>query len=345
MAMVAEKKERVIKYYDPSPLLSYNRVIHMCIGERSIGKSYAFKRYVMNQWLKKKKKFILVRRYKTELKKVKKFFDDVAQEFPEYKWTVKGWNFYCDGELMGEALPLSAWQSTKSTSYPDYDTIIFDEFIKEKDMSTYIPDEVDAFMNLMYTVFRRRKGVRAFLLANSVTEANPYFLEFDIDYQDKRFNFSHSDVFKPFVVVENTQGLYTPSYEDLSDFEKMISHMEVGKMALKNEMKEDTSTFLEKRSKQSKFQFTVVFDGVQYGIWSDKEQGKLFMCRDVDPNTKRVYPMTVDDHGENLSYKNRWKDDYYLSKLVSAFKKGYIRFENQGVKKAGYDMFKKLRIF
>lgn len=333
------------EYYDGQKLLSYNRVIHMCIGERGIGKSYYFKDYPIRKFLKEGKKFIYLRRYKTELRKVKRYFEDIKDEYPDHEFTVKGWEFYCDGKLMGFAVPLSTWQSEKSTAYPDFDTIIFDEFIREKDKSGYLPDEVNAFLNFCHTVFRRREGVRAFCLSNSITEVNPYFLEFNIRLEkDKRFNFSADPKFRGYVVCENTDGFYQTKEEERSPFEEMISHLEYGRMALDNEFINDTDTFLKKRSKESKFEFSLIYNDVTYGVWVDTTEGLLYLSKKHDPSTKRVYPLTVGDHNENLYYMHNWKDIHHLRKLAKAFEKGYLRFESQQVKAVAFDIFKKMRI-
>ena len=60
-------------YYNPQKLLSYNRILNFIIGARGIGKSYAFKKYPINQFLKHGKQMIYVRRYKSELKKVRNY--------------------------------------------------------------------------------------------------------------------------------------------------------------------------------------------------------------------------------------------------------------------------------
>lgn len=67
---------------------------------RSIGKTYFFKRQCIKDFLKKKKQFIYVRRYKEELQKtINSFFDDVRKEFPDNKFAIRGNKFYIDGEV------------------------------------------------------------------------------------------------------------------------------------------------------------------------------------------------------------------------------------------------------
>ncbi|HWI48416.1 MAG TPA: phage DNA encapsidation protein, partial [Rummeliibacillus sp.] len=162
-------------YYSPEKMLSYNRILNFIIGARGVGKSYGIKKYVTNRFIKKGKEFMYVRRYKDDLKKIDTFFNDIRSEFPDHELKVKGKNFYIDGKLAGYAISLSSWQSLKSNPYPLVETIVYDEFLKEKDNSTYIPNEPRALLNLMDTVFRDRQDVRCICMANAVTIVNPFF--------------------------------------------------------------------------------------------------------------------------------------------------------------------------
>ncbi|MCG5559890.1 phage DNA encapsidation protein, partial [Klebsiella pneumoniae] len=102
---------------------------------------------------------------------------------------VKGREFHVDGKLAGWAIPLSTWQSEKSNAYPNVTTIIFDEFIREKDKTGYLANEAEALLNLMDTVFRGRDNVRCVCLSNAVSVVNPYFLYFNLVPDiNKRFN-------------------------------------------------------------------------------------------------------------------------------------------------------------
>ena len=72
-------------FTDVTRVLTYNAILNIVIGERGVGKSYSSKKYVIKHFLKTRKKFVYLRRYKTELKEsVPKFFDDLIlnKEFP-----------------------------------------------------------------------------------------------------------------------------------------------------------------------------------------------------------------------------------------------------------------------
>jgi hypothetical protein len=326
-------------YYNPNKMLSYNRILNFVIGARGIGKSYAWKVHPIKRFLKYGEQFIYLRRYKPELKKVNQYFDNVKDEFPGIELKVKGREFYVGGKLAGWAIPLSSWQSEKSNAYPNVSTIIFDEFLREKDNSGYMPNEVSALLNLMDTVFRDRENCRCVALSNAVSVVNPYFLYFNlIPNIAKRFNANES------ILIE------IPDSKDFSEerrktrFGKLIDGTDYGEMSLDNDFVNDSNVFIEKRSKESKYVFTVVYKGMNMGVWVDNDLGLLFLSHDHDPSSKKVFALSKEDLTENVMLISGWKKNYYLKKLVGSFMAGYLRFDNQVLRATGYELFKKLSV-
>jgi hypothetical protein len=326
-------------YYNPNKMLSYNRILNFVIGARGIGKSYAWKVHPIKRFLKYGEQFIYLRRYKPELKKVNQYFDNVKEEFPGIELKVKGREFYVNGKLAGWAIPLSSWQSEKSNAYPNVSTIIFDEFLREKDNSGYMPNEVSALLNLMDTVFRDRENCRCVALSNAVSVVNPYFLYFNlIPNIAKRFNANES------ILIE------IPDSKDFSEerrktrFGKLIDGTDYGEMSLDNDFVNDSNVFIEKRSKESKYVFTVVYKGMNMGVWVDNDLGLLFLSHDHDPSSKKVFALSKEDLTENVMLISGWKKNYYLKKLVGSFMAGYLRFDNQVLRTTGYELFKKLSV-
>jgi hypothetical protein len=326
-------------YYNPNKMLSYNRILNFVIGARGIGKSYAWKVHPIKRFLKYGEQFIYLRRYKPELKKVNQYFDNVKEDFPGIELKVKGREFYVNGKLAGWAIPLSSWQSEKSNAYPNVSTIIFDEFLREKDNSGYMPNEVSALLNLMDTVFRDRENCRCVALSNAVSVVNPYFLYFNlIPNINKRFNANES------ILIE------IPDSKDFSEerrktrFGKLIDGTDYGEMSLDNDFVNDSNVFIEKRSKESKYVFTVVYKGMNMGVWVDNDLGLLFLSHDNDPSSKKVFALSKEDLTENVMLISGWKKNYYLKKLVGSFMAGYLRFDNQVLRTTGYELFKKLSV-
>ena len=327
-------------YYNPNKLLTYNRILNFVIGNRGYGKSYGWKVFVVKRFIKSGKQFMYVRRYKDDLKKISEFFKDIAPEFPEHELKVKGKELWVDGKCAGYAVALSTWQSLKSTPYPDVETILYDEFLKEKDNSSYIPNEPRALLNLMDTVFRDRQGVRCVCLANSTTIVNPFFLYFGlIPNIQKRYNAYES------IMIEVANGKEFADARRETRFGKLISGTEYGEMSLDNEFTGDSDIFIEKRSKESKFSFSVVYKGMTMGVWIDTKKGLMYLANEFDPSAKHSFALTADDHSDNaMLIAGGWKNNYHLRKLVGTFMAGMLRFDNQVLRNVGYEMFKKFNI-
>lgn len=326
-------------YYNPNDLLSYNRILNFLIGARGIGKSYAFKKHPINRFLKYGEQFIYVRRFKTELRKVSNYFDDIKEEFENVKFEVKGRQFFINDKLAGWSIPLSTWQSEKSNAYPNVTTIIFDEFIREKDNSGYLPNEVEALLNLMDTVFRDRDNVRCICLSNAVTVVNPYFVYFSLTPDiEKRFN-AYKDI-----VIEIPDSREFSNMRRKTRFGSLIDGTSYGDMSLDNKFTNDSNVFIEKRSKGSKYVFSVIYSGMTIGVWVDVEVGLMYMSNDHDPSSKHVFALMTNDLKENVMLLTGWKKNYHLMKLVNSFKRGVLRFDNQVLRTVGYEMFKKMNI-
>ena len=127
-------------FYDGYKTLTYNALFNFIIGNRGSGKTYWAKRWAINDFIKKGEQFIYLRRYKTELRTIKNFFADISEEFPGVDFTVKGNDLLIDGEKAGEAMALSTSKIMKSNSYPKVTKIIFDEFIIDKGVYSYLPN-------------------------------------------------------------------------------------------------------------------------------------------------------------------------------------------------------------
>lgn len=326
-------------YYDPNKMLSYNRILNFVVGARGIGKTFSMKKYVINRFLKNDEQFVYVRRYQTELKKVKTFFDDIKFLYPDVDFAVKGRELWINEKLAGFAVPLSTYQNEKSNAYPRVTTIVFDEFIREDGMYIRSVVEPESLLSLMDTVFRSRDNARCICLSNSITIVNPYFLYFNIVPDiSKRFNSNDSIVVEiPRLDVFKKNRLQTR-------FGKLIQETDYGEMAVDNVFTGDSKVFLEKRTPDSRFQFSIMYNGMVFGIWVDVGLGLMYISQATDPSTRFHYAMTTKDMEYNTLLGSNWKKNYHLYKMVGAFKKGYLRFDNQVIRNTMYDLFKKMNI-
>lgn len=79
-------------YYELGNLLGRNKIMNIVIGQRGCGKTFQAKKWVIKKFIETGKEFIWVRRYKTEMKSLQSFFDDIVSEgyFDSHSLEVKG---------------------------------------------------------------------------------------------------------------------------------------------------------------------------------------------------------------------------------------------------------------
>ena len=180
-------------YYSLDKLNSTGSTYRLVIGERSNGKSYAVKHYVLEECYRKNKTFSYIRRYREDIKTnsvlgyfsnvdIKKVTDGEYDSICVYQGEI--WLGNQDGlkvtkeRKIGYAHALTMETHYKSIAYEDCDFAIFEEFITD---SGYIKDEVTHFSNLISTLFRRRKNVVCFMVANTLSRFCPYFSEWKLE--------------------------------------------------------------------------------------------------------------------------------------------------------------------
>src|SRR5699024_10015399 len=72
---------------------------------------------------------------------------------------------YGDGDIIGFTFALSDSEHDKSTSFPNVNIIVFDEFLSNR---LYLNDEFVSFMNVVSTIVRKRETVKIYMLGNTV---------------------------------------------------------------------------------------------------------------------------------------------------------------------------------
>ena len=162
------------KYFEIRDLMkqSPNTSTFFIVGQGGVGKSYSAKRYVIDEFLKNKRKFIYVRGVTTETSpsNLLDVFSDVEGD-PRIDWSPidpEG-RFYCfhiipkashfwivgekeTGELqfmapMGRIIALTMAQRFKGGAYNTAGTVFFDEFISEGKPSPKMADNLSKIIN------------------------------------------------------------------------------------------------------------------------------------------------------------------------------------------------------
>ena len=194
------------KYYNNEAILKTDCEYMLQLGERSNGKSYADKLYLLRcAWDEKdpytgeplpEYEFAYIRRWDLEIKgkDVEQYFADmvVNGKGEEVIKEITGGEYetvavyqrriyfakvdpetgsLIRGKLIGHCFAITQETHYKSLAFPKVGRAIFEEFITN---SGYLEKEPQRLLALISTIFRRRRG-RIFLVGNTISRACPYF--------------------------------------------------------------------------------------------------------------------------------------------------------------------------
>ena len=325
-------------FYTPERVISYNALLTLIIGERGVGKTYGFKTYVVKRFLNKHKQFAYIRRYDTDLEASvgstndNKFFEQIRNEFPESEFKItkskKVRKLYIDNKLCGYALPLSAADSLKSSSYENVDTIIYDEFmLKEGSTQHYLKNEPEIILDLIETIGRLR-DIRIYCLGNAISSTCPLMTYFDITLP---YN-SDIKLFKDgTIAIEYIKNEKYREVKKASRFGKLIDGTKYGKYAIDNEFLTDSKAFIKKKDKNAKFYFILIINGKQYGIWRDFKNQLLYISNDIDPNCPIKFAIHESDHDESTVFA-KVRSNFWFKQIINHYRLARLCFENQAVK-------------
>lgn len=318
-------------YYDLGKLLSYNKFLNISIGSRGRGKSYAAKKWAINGWLKNRKQFVYIRRYKTEFSNIKNYFSDIQDIYPDHEFSVNRGCFYIDGEVAGYYIGLSTSQNNKSNSYPDVDKIIFDEFIIDKGKVTYIKGEVQLFLDMIETIARTRDDVRVLMISNAISSINPYFLYFNIYPHE-----GDKVICKEQIVIDIDKNNDFIEYKKQTKFGKLIDDTAYGRYAIENEFLRDNKSFIEKMSGKSFCWYGLKYEDIIYTVWYNQPTGFLYITKKQPSVNDDIYAITTADHKPNMILLER--KNTVFKKLKDAYEYGQVRFDCLQSKSAFYEI-------
>ena len=325
-------------FYNPDRMISYNALLNIIIGERGCGKTYSLKTFAVRRFLNKGKQFAYIRRYDTDLEASvgntndNKFFEQIRKEFPDSTFKIskskKVRKLFIDNKLCGYALPLSAADSLKSSSYENVDTIIYDEFmLKEGSTQHYLRNEPEIILDLIETIGRLR-DIRIYCLGNAISSTCPLMAYFDLTLP------YNSDI-KTFkdgtIAVEYIKNEKYREVKKASRFGKLIDGTKYGKYAIDNEFLTDSKAFIKKKDKFAKFYFILYVNGKTYGIWRDFTNGYIYVSNDIDPNCPIKFAIHEEDHNESTVFA-KVRSNFWFKQIINHYRMARLCFENQAVK-------------
>jgi len=331
-------------YWSPHDILSRNAAYNFVCGARGVGKTFAAKRIVINNFLKNRKQFIYVRRYRSEVASAaKNFFNDIAEYYPQARFRYNNGVFECatdakaeHWETMGYPVSLSKSQQLKSVAYPDVTWIIFDEFIIGKGHIRYLPNETNVFNDFYLTVDRYMDKTRVLFISNSVSIMCPYITAYDLQPNGQRFMRRHNG----FIACEYVDSTRFTEVVNKSKFGRFIEKTDYSRYAVKNEFLDNGDTLLGRKPEHAYYVFTVVAPTGKYSVWRGHEGDTARMwVQKKRPGNEAYVTFTPALVSDDVPLIPSGSD--LLSIFRTSFSRGDMRFStatvrNDFVKELGY---------
>lgn len=336
-----------LKYYNFDKAFSYNAVYNFIIGARGLGKTYGAKKQVIKNFISRGDQFIYLRRYRTELVGRGTFFADIAHEFPDYMFRVDGSRAQIakapesdkakpKWETMGYFIALSNAQAQKSVAYPKVKIIIFDEFIIEKGMVQYLPNESKAFNDFFSTVDRWQDKTRVLFLANAVSVTNPYFLAYEIrpDGEIEYLKIANGFILVHFAdSAEFSKGVYR------TRFGQFIEGSEYAEYSVGSQFSDNHDRMLGFKPSEARYYCTIETKYGYFSVWIDYS-GPFYYIQGKRPKKgETVYTLLPEKMGDGkllMVYS-----DKIMQYLRASFKNGKVWFDTPTSRTAFTEVFKR----
>lgn len=345
------------EYYKPDKLLNMKDLngntpaIFIADGNRSSGKTTAFNKLLLDEFLTNGKKFCILNRYKYELDDVaNKFFNVIGNLFfpgytmtettgagglYKYLWLQNTEDPNTDPVNCGYAISLNSSDKLKKAGNVlcDVETIVFDEFQLES--GEYCSNEVKKFQSLYYTIARgggsQSRYVRVILIGNSTSLINPYYIAFGVTDRlrdDTKFLRGTGWVLEHNYNEGSAKAISGSAFA--SAFENSGSNYT--EYATNNKYLKDSNAFIEKPKGAGRYLFTLKCGGHEYGVLEYTADGFIYVSDKADTTNPNRIAVDLEDHTTNYVLLSRY--DSYISRLRYLFERSSIRFKNQRCKSA-----------
>lgn len=324
------------KWYSYNRLLSYNAMYYFIMSNRGNGKSYGAKKLIIDNHLKKGKQTCYVRRTKSELEKTKKtFWNDIKKEYGDLELEIKGDIGYINGEEVVYFMALSIAGKLRSSSYPDVNLVIYDEYIIETSrFNNYLPFEENLVWSLNETIIRDREDVRVLFIGNCVSFVNPLFTDLGIEpTPGKQFQKFNDNL----VVLEHLNDVSFAEAKRKTKHARLMIQSKYGQYAIDNVMLEDTSDFISKGRGKGNWGYLSILksQGFTVGVWCEHLTDTYYIDKDIKLNAD-IPKYTVLNKDTESGYKNLKlgrEGDWRIKNLKKAYYNGKVYYSSQEVKK------------
>lgn len=331
-----------VDYYTYTSLLSQKDIegetpeVYLVCTNRTGGKTTSALRLLVKNWLNKRRKFMVIYRYKNELADLgNTLFNDVKNLFFE-KHTFDSTSpsnkkryseLIIDDDVAGYAVALNDAYKLKKFSHV-FNSVMdmyMDEFQSED--GRYLPDEVERLFSLHTSVARgngkQSRYVRLIMSSNAISVLNPYYDALGVykSKPGKEFTRGVGWVLQTTLVESASQA------QSQSRFNKAFSGCIANKMNTTIEYINDSDKMICKCPATARYRCTLYCDGTPFGVKEDG--GLIYVTESCDP----TYPLCISKETIAVDVgrgRNEITRKMYRTKLDSCL----FRFETQKCKSA-----------
>lgn len=319
-------------FYDNKKLMSYNLPITIVIGPRRGGKTFRFKKMVVQDFINRNRPFVWLRdndeaRKNLSMNNGDRFFKDFNKMKIKgfEKGSIIGQKFVINGKDAGALMPCSTFQNYKGNDFSDIYTVVYDEFIRELNRNK-TKAEAWEIINSLYTILSTRKNCRIVMLANALDRGNA-FLQL-INCQLDKYGY----------YVNKSKGIVLEYCNTNPKFYQEQKESVVGKLIQKTHFEDnlfgasftdDTSLYFIKLPPKSKL--LLILNGyVNIRIYYNNNM--WFASNDINPQayTNKRYAGRIEDVTSTLSYVGA----IFIKNALEMYANNNIKFSSPFLKKA-----------
>lgn len=188
------KKTKSLKFDDSGMYWKpdFNTYVLLAVGGRGIGKTFSIKRRMIDNFLKRKERFVYVRYMDSELnpteffEKIVNYYDDNIEFGYGGKKPGEPIKLYINNEVAGYMVAIKTSYKAKSIDFIDVTTVHFDEALAPIGSQGVPAHAPTIFMELLETISRNDDDskTKVFLTANAVALDNEFFDFFHVPVEE-----------------------------------------------------------------------------------------------------------------------------------------------------------------